>query len=302
MAELDWLMTQSKRYGLLTAEDEIELSRQVQSWLQLKDEPKLTPEQQATVRRGKRAYDRFFMSNIGMVVKLANRYNQSHIAGSLTIEDLVQEGLFGLQRAIVMFDATRGYKFSTYAFNWIRQCICRGVERRAHMIYMPCTTHDMIRKARKYMRQCEQIDGQTPSIASTAKAIGADEAKLRKALHFNQPVYSLDEAAPNQGQGRLTATLLDMLASDAPDPSAVAELDNIMQAIPKMLHLLKPEQQEIIRRRYLRSIPDSYGEIARDWGVSREAVRQTHDRTMNVLRVQFSRVVEPADIQALQCA
>ena len=302
MAELDWLMHQAKRYPLLNAKQEIELSRQVQTWLSLKDKLDLTAAERSAVRAGRRAYDRFFMSNIGMVVKLANRFNHTQIAGSMTLEDLVQEGIFGLQRAIVMFDATRGYKFSTYAFNWIRQCICRGVERRAQMIYMPCTTHDMIRKARKYMREQEQLVGRTPTVAEAAAALGYEEAKLRKALHFNLPIFSLDQPAQASSDGRLKSNLVEMLASDAPDPCMVAEIDNVMAAIPRLLQTLEPKQQEILRRRYLDSEQESYGEIAKDWGVSREAVRLTHDRTMRQLRMRFSVVATPDDIQALQCA
>lgn len=302
MAELDWLMHQAKRYPLLTAEQEIELSRQVQTWLQLKDQPSLTPQQRAAVRRGKRAYDRFFMSNIGMVVKLANRYNRSHIAGSLTLEDLVQEGIFGLQRAIVMFDATRGYKFSTYAFNWIRQCINRGVERRAKMIYLPCTLHDLISKARRYMREQEQQQGRTPTVEEVAKALHVSEAKMRQALFWNQPVYSLDEASPIGTGERSSSPLLELLASKGPSPSTVAELNNVVEALPKLLETLGDQKREVIRRRYLVSEPETFGAIAEDLGISREAVRQHHDRAIRMLRLQFSNFATPADIQALQCA
>lgn len=302
MAELDWLMQQAKRYPLLNAEQEIELSRQVQTWLQLKDKPKLSLEEQAALRRGKKAYDRFFMSNIAMVVKLANRYNHSHIAGSLTLEDLVQEGIFGLQRAIVMFDATRGYKFSTYAFNWIRQCICRGVERRASAIYLPCTAHAMIRSVRKYIREQEQLTGRTPSITEAAQALKMDEPKLRQALHLHLQVSSLDEPAPSQTNRRNQATVLDMIASDAPEPSQLAELNNILEAVPQLLKTLPPRQREIISRRYLNGTPDTFESIAKEWGVSREAVRDTHKRAINLLRRRFTVVATPADIQALQCA
>lgn len=302
MAELDWIMRQAKRYPLLTAEHEIKLGRQVQAWLAIKDNPTLTDDEQAIARQGKKAYDRFFMSNIGMVVKLANRYNHSHIAGSLTLEDLVQEGLFGLHRAIELFDPARGYKFSTYAFNWIRQCISRGVERRAQLIYLPCTMHSMVSKARKYMREQEQQHGRTPSIAETAAGTGMDEAKLRQALHFHQEVYSLDAPAPLRSDSQSQMAMVDLLASDAPEPTYLAELHNVAEAIPRVLQKLQPEQQEIIRRRYLRSKPHSYGEIAKDWGVSREAVRQAHDKTMRQLRLSFSVVATPDDIQALQCA
>lgn len=302
MAELDWLMHQAKRYPLLNAKQEIELSRQVQTWLQLKDKPNLTREEKVELRRGKKAYDRFFMSNIAMVVKLANRYNRAHIAGSLTIDDLVQEGIFGLQRAIVMFDATRGYKFSTYAFNWIRQCISRGVERRAGMIYMPCGTHDLIRRARKHMREQEQLHGRTPTVTETAVAIGVEEPVLRKALQFNMPVGSLDQVAPTSKDKSGKLTMLELIASDAPDPSAVAELNNVLEAVPRLLSSLPPRQREIIRRRYLSGTPDTFECISRDWGVSRETVRNTHRSALLLLRKRFTVVATPADIQALQCA
>ena len=107
------------KYPLLSDEQELMLGRQVQAWVEIRDLDNPTPEQKRICRIGKRAYDKFFKSNLKLVVSVAKKY--ARLCNFLTLDDLIQEGCLGLGRAVEKFDPTRGYKFSTYAYWWSRQ-------------------------------------------------------------------------------------------------------------------------------------------------------------------------------------
>ena len=120
------------------------------SWLEIRD---LDPGDDAKLRRrqkrGRKAYERFFTANIRMVISIARRYTT--IARELTIDDLTMEGMIGLSRAIELFDPTRGYKFSTYAFNWIRQSISRSVSHFDRSIRLPVNGIERLSKLGKWL-------------------------------------------------------------------------------------------------------------------------------------------------------
>ena len=103
---VDWILQQSHNYPLLTADQEIVLARQVQAWVEIREQTELTKEQQKIVRRGKHAYDSFFLSNIRLVVKVASRYTR--VAGSLGLDDLIQEGLLGLSERSLSLTRSEG--------------------------------------------------------------------------------------------------------------------------------------------------------------------------------------------------
>lgn len=297
----DWIIEQSRRFPLLTADQEIELSRQVQTWLALKDKPNPTASERAAIRRGKRAYDRFFLCNVRMCVAIANRYTRR--GGNLLQEDLIQEGIIGLQRAIVKFDATRGYKFSTYAFNWIRQSISRAINNTGKQVRLPEHAYRALRKAREFMTSYEETHGRRPPLEQAAEHAGVQLETLKNFLRHSGPVISLDDMVRNAANSAETgSTYLDLVAAEIPAPLLMEELDNLRSMMPRLMDSLSDHQQEIIRRRYFLDKPDPYDAIGRDMCVSRERIRQIHDKSVRQLRMKVSALAAPADIQALQSA
>ena len=126
------------RYPLLTPSQEIELSRQAQRYIELRDtegKPE-TPQEHRQYRVGKRAFDKMMTSNLRLVVNIAKKFvgRAGHTYG---IMDLIQEGCIGRHRAVELFDSSRGYKFSTYSYWWIRQAICRGIDTSDRTIRIP---------------------------------------------------------------------------------------------------------------------------------------------------------------------
>ena len=295
---LDWLMHQSHNYPLLTAEQEIIYSRHIQEWLLLRDKDNPTPQERAVIRRGKRAYDRFFLSNIRMVVSITGRY--SRFAGSMGLEDMMQEGLLGLERAIVKFDSTRGYKFSTYAFNWIRQSINRSLSSKSRTIRLPDNAILVLKRAFDYMKEYEREHGRRPTVDQMAEHCSVAPHTLRGYLPHGAPVISLDDRARNSGSSE-SSTLLELIA----DEVCVNEVDEYSFLVPvlsKLLADLPDLDRQIVERLYMgpEGQSRSLQSIATELGVSRQAIGRRHHNALRRLRMQLNRV-ELAHIPALQC-
>jgi RNA polymerase sigma factor (sigma-70 family) len=299
---VEWILQQSHNYPLLTAEQEIVLARQVQAWVEIRDLAELTKEQQKIVRRGKHAYDSFFLSNIRLVVKVASRYTK--VSGTLGLDDLIQEGLLGLERAIVKFDPQRGYKFSTYAFNWIRQSINRAISNKSRSIRIPCGAIASIKKANDYMRAQQRENSRVPSLGEVAQHCGVSLPTLKHYLPHSASVISLDDRVKSQSSTSETSTYLELLADVPIEPSMLSELDNIVAMLPKLLNDLAPEEQVIIKRRYMsgEDQPVPFTRIGRELGISRQTANQRHDAALRKLRMKLNYSARPEDIQALRCA
>lgn len=300
---VDWIIKQSRQYPLLTAEQEIYLARQVQEWLNLRDLPNPSKQEQALIRRGKRAYDTFFLSNIRLVVMVANRFNM--VQSSMQPEDLVQEGIVGLQRAIVKFDPTRGYKFSTYAFNWIRQSISRSIYDRGRTIRLPSQGAEKIRHARIFMDQYEVQHGKRPTLAEVAAHCKLTENSLKRYLAHSAPMVSLDDQVRSGGDALNSGcTYLDIVADTAAEPTMTDELDNVLDLLETAKTALSAKQQAILHRRYHsdNEADASFSQIARETGTTRQAVQDHHSRALRLMRMHISARLTPHDIQALQSA
>ena len=134
-------LEQIGRYALLRPEQEVELARLVQRAQQLEQQTKLSPTEQRELRRGRRARERMIQANLRLVVTVAKTYQ----GRGLDLMDLVQEGSLGLIRAVEKFDPTLGYRFSTYAWNWIRQAISRGLETKGRTLRLPIHVTQQLR-------------------------------------------------------------------------------------------------------------------------------------------------------------
>ena len=302
MDSVEWILQQSHNYPLLTPDQEIIYARHVQAWVQLRDKKAPTPQEMGVIRRGKRAYDTYFLSNIRLVVSVAGRYTK--VSGTLQLEDLIQEGLIGLERAIVKFDPARGYKFSTYAFNWIRQSINRAISNKSRAIRLPCGGIVTIKKAMDYMRDMERDHGRVPGLQEVADHCGICLHTLRYYLPHSSSVMSLDDRVKNQGSGSEASTYLELLADTPVEPTMIGEMANIRDLLPEILDQLPPEEKHVLTRRYMsgEDRPVPFTKIGEELGISRQAANQRHDSALRKLRLKISRTATPADIQALRCA
>jgi RNA polymerase primary sigma factor len=211
------------RYPLLSPEQEIQLGRQVARMQQ----PTCTDREQ---RQGQRARDKFIKSNLKLVVNIAKKYDGRQRKAMMLL-DLIQEGNIGLARAVDMFDPSRGYRFTTYAYWWIRQAIHRAIANNDNMIRMPSSLHEKIIKIAKVQSRLTQELGRLPSQQEIADDLDITIDEMVTAIQRNQSTSSLDAISVELDRSATINFIADENQSGALD--AIENND----AIDKMLEI-----------------------------------------------------------------
>ena len=267
------------RTPLLKSEEEVRLANQIQAMLPLLEKENLTPEEQKIVRQGQLAKRKMTQANLRLVVSIAKKYQNR----GLSLLDLIQEGSIGLMRAAEKFDPSKGYKFSTYSYWWIRQAMTRAIANYARTIRLPIHITQDLNKIKKVNRQLSQKLGRKPTDAEVAEELDIDITKLR----------SLAESARMTRPRSLNATIDEnqtelgqILPDDSASPSDfVAERETVSK-IQGLLDTLSPKQRDVIILRY--GLKDgrtmTYEQIGNVCGISRERVRQIKNKAMKQLK------------------
>lgn len=270
------------RYPLLTPSQEIELSRQAQRYIELRDtegKPS-TPQEKRDMRVGKRAFDKMITSNLRLVVNIAKRFT-SRAGQSLDMMDLISEGTIGLHRAVELFDASRGYKFSTYSYWWVRQAICRAIDSSDRMIRVPIHALEKLHRLIKLRETFQLSHGREPTLTEAAEILEIKERELSLVMERAARHDSLDKLLTNEKDG---SALVDMIASEPIDAQLMYQNEKV-DAINQALMYINEEEAEILERYYgLNGTPqESLKVIGQHKGVSRERIRQKRDRAANKL-------------------
>jgi RNA polymerase nonessential primary-like sigma factor len=277
------------RVPLLSHEQEITLGRQVQELMALEElreeltmraggeEPSeaqlsgaadLTPAQlKRRLQGGRRAKERMVAANLRLVVSVAKKYTKRN----MELLDLIQEGTIGLVRGVEKFDPTRGYKFSTYAYWWIRQGITRAIAEKSRTIRLPIHITETLNKLKKAQRELSQELGRTPTVGELAVAAELPEEEVKDLLcRARQPV-SLETKV---GDGDDTE-LLDLLAGDGAGPEEIVAVECLKGDLRALLEQLPELQGRVLRLRYGMEgeEPMSLTGIGRILGISRDRVR-----------------------------
>ena len=279
------------RVPLLTPEEEIHLGHAVQEARKIRESVppnELTSAHKRILRRGKKAKDRMVAANLRLVVCIAKKWSNAQL--KLEPLDLVQEGNLGLIRAVEKFDPTRGYKFSTYAYWWIRQGIGRCISYQNRLIRLPGTAMVVLGKARDFALAFYTEHGKAPTTREIADYCGTTEESMTHYLSHRSDVTSLDTPSATRHWSDMSP-LKDILA----DPNSLEEISFFDAAAERELkeyitgHLTE-DQQFVIRHRYgLDDAPTlPMSEIAKYLGCSRENVRQTEMRIVKKLKVYMA--------------
>ncbi|NDD68803.1 MAG: sigma-70 family RNA polymerase sigma factor [Synechococcaceae bacterium WB9_4xC_028] len=270
------------RYPLLTPSQEIELSRQAQRYIELRDTKGKpgTPQEKREMRVGKRAFDKMITSNLRLVVNIAKRF-ASRAGQTLDMMDLISEGTIGLHRAVELFDASRGYKFSTYSYWWVRQAICRAIDTSDRMIRVPIHSLEKLHKLMKLRETFQLSHGREPTLAEAAEILQVKERELSLVLERAARHDSLDKLLKNEKDG---SALVDMIASEPIDAQLIEHREKV-DAINQALMHIDEDEAEIIERYYglNGAQQESLKVIGQHKGVSRERIRQKRDRAENKL-------------------
>jgi RNA polymerase primary sigma factor len=279
---MTWYLASIGREPLLTPAEEIQLGNQVQAMMALLEKPvdELSDHQRRLVRIGRRAKGRMMKANLRLVVSVAKKYQGK----GLELLDLIQEGSLGLERAVEKFDPTRGYKFSTYAFWWIRQSMTRAIACQSRTIRLPVHLSERLAIVRKASLDLAHKLGAMPSRSEIAEAINMPLEELDDLLRQSLTTSSLD-APVNADEGR--SFLGDLIADESNEgPLELVERGIDHEQLDHWLSHLTEQEREVLQLRFGLGGHERHtlAEIGRLLEVSRERVRQVELKALRKLR------------------
>lgn len=267
------------RNPLLSGAEEIELANQIQAMMPLVSRENLTAEEKETVRRGQRARQEMAKANLRLVFSIAKKYQNR----GLSLLDLIQEGSLGVMRAAEKFDPSKGYKFSTYSYWWIKQAITRAIANQSRTIRLPIHITDKLNKLKTATRKLSQELGRKPTEIELSEELDITVDRLRyivQASYRGQPKslnVAVDENQTELGQ---------ILPDDSASPTDYVCEQELSSQIKDLLDTLSPKQRDVIMLRF--GLKDgqirTYDQISELCGISRETVRKIKNKALQVLK------------------
>ena len=292
------------RIPLLEHEEEILLGRKVQRLMEIKEiETEMEIQSQddlagvlgipvkdlkRQLREGEKAKDKMVTANLRLVVSVAKKYTKRN----MELLDIIQEGTIGLVRGVEKFDPGRGYKFSTYAYWWIRQGITRAIAEKSRAIRLPIHVTENLNKLKKAQRELSQINGEMPNVFQLAEYLEFSVDEIKDLMCKSRQPTSLEIKI---GENRDTA-LIDLLEDETQLPEMLLERQSIKENMREIIHDLPEMQAAVVRMRYGIGEeilePMSMTAIGQVLNMSRDRVRTLENKAMRAIREQSENLSE----------
>jgi RNA polymerase nonessential primary-like sigma factor len=291
------------RIPLLEHDEEILLGRQVQRLMEIKEQKEALnvdnvglaeasdiplKQLKREIREGEKAKDKMVTANLRLVVSVAKKYTKRN----MELLDIIQEGTIGLVRGVEKFDPGRGYKFSTYAYWWIRQGITRAIAEKSRAIRLPIHVTENLNKLKKAQRELSQINGYMPSVFQLSDHLGLTVNEIKDLMCKARQPTSLEIKI---GENRDTA-LIDLLEDESQLPETILERQCIKEDMREMIADLPEMQAAVVSMRY--GIGDDILEpmsmtaIGQVLNMSRDRVRTLEHKALRELRSHSDQVSE----------